>query len=740
MFNILKIIKEIKTNMVISKEVELGGRTLRIETGKLAKQAGGSAVVQYGETVVLCTAVSAEEEKEGIDFFPLQVEYREKASAVGKIPGGFFKREGKPSEKEVLSARLIDRPIRPLFPESFKFETQVICGVYSSDKENDADVLGAVGASAALMVSDIPFDGPIGEVRIGRVNGGFIVNPTQTQLEQSDMDLVVAGTDDSIVMVEGEAKEVSETDLLNAIKLAHENIKLICKIQFELRDECGKPKREVKPVEINEEMEKDVKDFCYEKIKELDRTVLTKDERHSRSKALLDTLIESLKEKYPEQEPKISELYHDLQYVDMRQMILDEGNRLDGRGSEDIRPISCEVGVLPRNHGSSLFTRGETQSLTSLTLGTKMDEQIIDGLLPESTKTFMLHYNFPPFSVGEVGRVTGPGRREIGHGHLAERSLKNMLPSNGDFPYTIRLVSDILESNGSSSMATVCAGTLALMDGGVKIKRPVAGIAMGLIKEEDKVAVLSDILGNEDHFGDMDFKVCGTTEGITGFQMDIKIKGISFEIMEQALQQAKEGRMHILGIMKETIAEPREELSSYAPRLYQLTIPVEMIGAVIGPGGKTIRHIIEKSGAEINIEDDGKVVIAAVSGESAKIAQGMIEKIVELPVKGKIYTGIVTKTTDFGAFVEILPGKEGLLHISQIDVKRINKVEDVLKRGDEVTVKLLDIDPDTGKMSLSKKVLMEGYKEEENKPRERREHRPQRHDRHERHERHDKKN
>jgi polyribonucleotide nucleotidyltransferase len=722
--------------MVISKEIELGGRTLRIETGRLAKQAGGSALVQYGETVVLCTAVSAETEMEGIDFFPLQVEYREKTAAVGKIPGGFFKREGKPSEKEVLSARLIDRPIRPLFPEEYKYETQVVCTVYSSDKENDADVLGSVGASVALMISDIPFDGPIGELRIGRVNGEFVVNPTQTQLETSDMDLVVAGTEDSIVMVEGEAKEVSEADLLAAIKLAHENIKSLCKLQHEIRSECGKPKREVKPAERADELENEVKDFCYEKIKEQDRTVMTKDERHNKSKELLDSLQESLKEKYPEQESKISALYHDLQYVDMRQMILEEGKRLDGRGTEDIRPITCEVGVLPRNHGSSLFTRGETQSLTSLTLGTKMDEQIIDGLLPESTKTFMLHYNFPPFSVGETGRIGGPGRREIGHGYLAERSLENMLPPETEFPYTIRLVSDILESNGSSSMATVCAGSLALMDGGVKIKRPVAGIAMGLIKEGEKVAILSDILGNEDHFGDMDFKVCGTNEGITGFQMDIKIKGISFEIMEQALQQAKEGRMHILSIMKETIAEPRESISTFAPHLYQLTIPVEMIGAVIGPGGKTIRHIIEKSGAEINIEDDGQVVIAAVSGESAKIAQSMIERIVEVPVKGKIYTGIVTKTTDFGAFVEILPGKEGLLHISQIDIKRVNKVEDVLKRGDEVTVKLLDIDTETGKMSLSKKVLMEGYKEEEDRPRERREHRaPPRRDRHERHDR-----
>jgi len=724
--------------MVITKEIELGGRLLKIETGRLARQAGGSALVQYGDTVVLCTAVSDEVEREGIDYFPLQVEYREKTAAVGKIPGGFFKREGKPSEKEILSARLIDRPIRPMFPENFKCETQVICSVYSSDKENDADVLGAVGASAALMISDIPFDGPIAEVRVGRVDGVFVINPTQTQLVTSDMDLVVAGTDDSVVMVEGEGKEVSEADLLSAIKLAHENIKLLCKLQIELRDECGKSKREVKPVEKNEELFNEIKALCFDKLKELDRTVMTKEERHNKNKAIYESVQEALKEKYPEQEEKISEIYADFQYKDMRTMILDEAKRLDGRKTTDIRPITCEVGVMPRNHGSALFTRGETQSLTSLTLGTKMDEQIIDGLFAESKKSFMLHYNFPPFSVGETGRMTGPGRREIGHGHLAERSLKNMLPDDADFPYTIRLVSDILESNGSSSMATVCAGSLALMDGGVHIKRPVAGIAMGLIKEGDKVAVLSDILGNEDHFGDMDFKVCGTAEGITGFQMDIKIKGISFEIMEQALLQAKEGRMHILGIMTQTLPEARESISSYAPHLYTIMVPVEMIGAVIGPGGKMIRHIIEKSGAEINIEDDGQVVIAAVSGESAKIAQSMIEKIVELPVKGKVYTGVVVKTTDFGAFVEILPGKEGLLHISQIDIKRVNRVEDVLKRGDEVVVKLLDIDPDTGKMSLSKKVLMEGYKEEEERPRERRESRP-RNDRDNRHDRGDRK-
>jgi polyribonucleotide nucleotidyltransferase len=699
--------------MYLSKEIELGGKILRIETGKLAKQANGSALVTYGETVVLCTVVSAEEEIEGADFFPLQVEYREKTSAVGKIPGGFFKREGKPSEKEILSGRLIDRPIRPLFPESYKYETQVISSVYSSDSENDSDVLGAVGASAALMISDIPFDGPIGEVRVGRVNGEFIINPTHTQLKESDMDLVVAGTEDSIVMVEGEGKEVGESDLLNAIKFAHENIKALCKIQVELKNEINKPKRNYKTPEENKELVNDVKSFCFDKLKELHRTILTKEERHNQNKALFEGLQESLKEKYPEQEALIGKIYHDLQYEDMRAMILDESRRLDGRGTSDVRPITCEVGVLPRNHGSSLFTRGETQSLTSMTLGTKMDEQIIDGLFPESTKTFMLHYNFPPFSVGETGRFTGPGRREIGHGHLAERSLKNMLPADDEFPYTIRLVSDILESNGSSSMATVCAGTLALMDGGVKIKRPVAGIAMGLIKEGEKVAVLSDILGNEDHFGDMDFKVCGTTEGITGFQMDIKIKGISFEIMEKALEQAKAGRMHILGIMNETISEARPTISSYAPHLYSMTVPVDMIGAVIGPGGKSIRHIIEQSGAEINIEDDGTVTIAAVSGDSAAIARGMIEKITEVPVKGKIYTGKVTKTTDFGAFVEILPGKEGLLHISQIDLKRVNKVEDVLKRGQEVTVKLLEIDPETGKMSLSRKVLLEGYSEEE---------------------------
>jgi polyribonucleotide nucleotidyltransferase len=698
--------------MITTKEIDLGGRILKLETGKLAKQANGAVLATYGDTMVLCTVVSEEEPAEGYDYFPLQVEYREKTAAVGRIPGGFFKREGKPSEKEVLSARLIDRPIRPLFPELYMCETQIVCGVYSSDQENDADVIAAVGASAALMISDIPFYGPIGEVRVGRVNGEFIVNPTHSQLKESDMDLIVGGTEDSVVMVEGDAKEASETDLLNAIKFAHENIKKLCKAQKEMAEDCGKPKREVPAADINHELLVEVKDLVEAKIKEIHRSPKSKEERSKSSKELLEHLRETLKEKYPELEKGVISAYEDIKYSDTRNMIINEGIRLDGRGTKDIRQITCEIGVLPRNHGSSLFTRGETQSLTSLTLGTKMDQQRIDGLLPEEDKSFMLHYNFPPFSTGETGRISGPGRREIGHGHLAERSLEQMLPVENDFPYTIRIVSDILESNGSSSMATVCAGTLALMDGGVPIKKPVAGIAMGLIKEGDQFVVLSDILGDEDHFGDMDFKVCGTSEGITGFQMDIKVKGISFEIIETALQQAKEGRLHILSVMKEAIAEPRANLSPYAPHLYTMKVPVDMIGAVIGPGGKNIRHIIEESGAEINIEDDGTVTIAAVSGESASIAQSMIAKITEVPEKGKIYKGKVVKTTDFGAFVEILPNKEGLLHISQIDTKRIKKVEDVLKRGDVVTVKVLEIDKETGKISLSRKVLLE---EEEKK-------------------------
>lgn len=693
--------------MVTVKEIELGGRTLRLETGKLAKQASASVLAAYGDTVVLCTVVGADTVKEGQDYFPLQVEFREKTAAVGKIPGGFFKREARPSEKEILTARLIDRPIRPLFPEDYMCETQVICTVYSSDQENDADVIAAIGASAALMVSSLPFEGPMSEVRVGRINGEFIVNPTHTQLKDSDMDMIIGGTADSIVMVEGDSKESSEADILEAIKFAHENIKRLCEFQKEFAAERNVVKRAIAPVEVNQPLIDEVKSLAAKTIGEIHRGDVTKDERSQKYKELYESIVESLKEKYPEQEKVIAKAFDDIQYYDMREMILSEGRRLDGRKTTDIRAITCEVGYLPRNHGSALFTRGETQSLTSMTLGTKSDQQIIDGLMPEEKRKFMLHYNFPPFSTGENGRYSSTGRREIGHGHLAQRSLEGMLPSAEDFPYTIRIVSDILESNGSSSMATVCAGTLAMMDGGVPIKRAVAGIAMGLIKEGDRVAVLSDILGNEDFLGDMDFKVCGTTEGITGFQMDIKIKGVSFEIMEKALAQAKDGRMHILKIMNEAIAEPRASISEYAPHLYTMTVPIDMIGAVIGPGGKNIRNIIELSGAEINIDDDGTVVIAALSGESAAIAQSMIAKITEVPEKGKTYQGKVVKTTDFGAFVEILPGKEGLLHISQIDKKRVAKVEDVLKRGDKITVKVLEVDKATGKVSLSHKAVME---------------------------------
>jgi polyribonucleotide nucleotidyltransferase len=691
--------------MVRTKDIEVDGRVLSIETGKFAKQADGAVMVRYADTMVLATVVSAKDAVEGQDFVPLQVEYREKTSAAGKIPGGFFKREGRPTEKEILSSRLIDRPIRPLFPKNYRYETQVLVTVYSSDQEHDADVLGAIGASAALLISDVPFDGPIAEVRVGRVDGKHVINPTLAQLEKSDMDLVVAGTAESVVMVEGEAKETSEVEFLEAMKVAHEAIKRIISAQLEFAQGIAKPKRRIETDAVDPALMAEVSTLAGERIKSLNRSVLSKDERSKQREGVETELKQQLAEKYPEKEHLVSQLLHDIEREDMRLMILNEGRRLDGRPLTEIRPITCEVGLLPRTHGSSLFTRGETQSLTTVTLGTKPDEQLIEGLFPESTKRFMLHYNFPPFSVGEVGRVGGPGRREIGHGNLAERALKNLVPPETEFPYTIRVVSDILESNGSSSMATVCAGSLALMDGGVPIQKAVAGIAMGLVKEQDRVAILSDILGNEDHLGDMDFKVAGTRDGITAFQMDIKIKGISFEILERALQQAREGRLKILDVMDQTIARPRKDISSYAPRLTSLKIPVDMIGAVIGPGGKTIRHIVQESGAEVNIEEDGTVVIASVNKESTDRAREMIERITELPEVGKVYKATVRKIMDFGAFCEFLPGKEGLLHISQIDTRRINKVSDVLKVGDVVEVRLIKID-DEGRVNLSRKVLL----------------------------------
>ena len=690
--------------MVITKEVEIGGKVLSIETGRYAKQANGAVMVRYGDTMVLVTAVAAAEAKEDQDFFPLQVEYREKTSAAGKFPGGFMKREGRPTEKEILSSRLVDRPIRPLFPSAYKNETQIIAFVFSYDGENDSDVLAAVGASAALAISDIPFDGPIAEVRIGRIDGQFIVNPTHQQLAVSEMELVVAGTTDSIMMVEGEAKEISEAVLLEALSFAQKEIGKIVDLQNELKAAVGKAKRVVEEVKLDENLVKDVEDLAKEKYSKIVSTVLAKEERSDANKALGDEVKAALAEKYPEQEKVIGAILHDIEKDLMRKRILAEGLRLDGRNTKQIRPITVELGLLPRTHGSALFTRGETQSLTTVTLGTKNDEQIIDGLREEYTKKFLLHYNFPPFSVGEVGRMSGVGRREIGHGNLAERALKVMIPAAEAFPYTVRVISDILESNGSSSMATVCAGSLALMDAGVPVPKSVAGIAMGLVKEGDDYAVLSDILGNEDHLGDMDFKVAGTEDGITAFQMDIKIQGIPFEIMETALAQAKEGRAHILGIMNQAISAPRETVSPYAPSLITMKVETDQIGLIIGPGGKTIQGMQRTFGVDINIEDDGTLNIASPNRENATKCKEYIKRMTATPEVGEVYEGTITKIMEFGAFVEIIPGKEGLLHISQIDNKRVNKVTDYYKEGDKVTVKLIKVE--NGKLSLSRKDLL----------------------------------
>ena len=696
--------------MVVTKEIEFGGKKFSIETGKLARQANGAVMVRYADTMILVSAVASEEAKEDQGFFPLQVEYREKTSAAGKFPGGYIKREGRPSEKEILSARLIDRPIRPLFPENFKNETQIIAMVYSHDGENDADVLGMVGASAALCISNIPFDGPMASVRVGRINGELIINPTFSQLKESDLEILVAGTDDSIMMVEGEASEISEQELLTVLKFAHDAVKKIVQLQVELINEVGKSKMSLPENKIDESLMNDVLELASSKFREIVYSILTKEERSAKNKELSTSVKEALAEKYPEQEKVIGEVLHDLEKELMRKRILEDGIRLDGRNTKQIRPITIELGVLPRTHGSALFTRGETQSLTSLTLGSKNDEQTVDGLTEEYSKKFMLHYNFPPFCVGEVGRMTGVGRREIGHGHLAERALKMVLPKDDVFPYTSRLISDILESNGSSSMATVCAGSLSLMDGGVPIRKAVAGVAMGLVKENDKFAVLSDILGNEDHLGDMDFKVAGTSDGITAIQMDIKIKGISFEIMEVALQQALAGRVHILGVMNEAIAQAREQLSPYAPRLITMKVETDQIGLIIGPGGKTIQGMQRLFGVDIVIEEDGTVNIASPDKESAQKCKEYIKKMTATPEVGEIYDGVVTKIMDFGAFVEILPGKEGLLHISQIDNKRVNKVTDYFKEGDKVTVKLLKVE--NGKFSLSRKELLNDNKHE----------------------------
>ncbi|HEC98470.1 MAG TPA: polyribonucleotide nucleotidyltransferase [Nitrospirae bacterium] len=683
---------------------EIRGHQLIIETGELAKQSDGSVLISYGDTVVLATAVASKRERKDLDFFPLTIDYQEKAYSAGKIPGGFFKREGKPSEKEVLSSRLIDRPIRPLFPDGFRSETQGIASVISFGDENVSDILGITGISTALMISDIPFDGPVSAVRVGRIDGKLVVCPALEELEKMELNFVVAGTDDAVMMVEGSAVEVSEEIVLEAIDSAHEEIKKINTIQRRLAEVCGKPKRQINSVEIDEALKKEVGSFVIDRMKETLR-IPSKMKRQEELDLLLEEVLEKFASEEEDRAKEISGIFHDIEKDLVRRMIIEEGVRADGRRPEDIRHIYGKVGFLPKVHGSALFVRGETQALVAVTLGTSADEQRIDALEGETFKSFMLHYNFPPFSVGEVKRLGFTGRREIGHGALAEKALKPVIPSKEKFPYTIRIVSDILESNGSSSMATVCGATLALMDAGVPIETPVAGIAMGLIHESDKTVILSDILGLEDHLGDMDFKVTGTKKGVTAFQMDVKISGITRQIMESALEQARAGRFHILEKMNETLSESRKDLAPNAPRIYTLQIKPEKIRDVIGVGGKVIRGITEQTGVKIDINDTGLINIASADEASAMKAKEIIEGIVQDVEVGRIYMGKVKKIVDFGAFMEVLPGVEGLLHISQISDERVGKVTDVINYGDEFSVKVIEID-DMGRLKLSRKEAL----------------------------------
>ena len=690
--------------MILRKEREIGGRTLTVEIGRMAKQANGSALIRYADTMVLVTATASKDVREDIDFFPLSVEYQEKTYAAGKIPGGFFKREGRPSEKEILSARLIDRPLRPLFPDNYRNDTQIAAFVISSDQENDADILGTLGASISLSISDIPFNGPIASVRVGRIAGQFVLNPTFTQLDESDLELVIAGTGDSILMVEGEAHEIGEQDMIEALEFGHNALKDLIDLQMEIISELSAEKMEVVapefPPELSDQLEKLGRDQIKEAIQ-----ITEKKSRHDKLNLVRDEIIEKLGEEYEEFLSAIKDYLHTIEKEEVRKMILQENRRLDGRGMDEIREINCEVGVLPRAHGSALFTRGQTQSLAATTLGTKIDEQLVENLEGESSKSYMLHYNFPPFSVGEVRPFRGPGRREIGHGNLAERSLKPILPSDDSFPYTIRIVSDILESNGSSSMATVCAGSLSLMDAGVPTKCHVAGIAMGLIKENSDVKILTDILGDEDHLGDMDFKVAGTKEGITAFQMDIKIAGINFEIMKTALENARKARVKILEMMDAAIGQPRADISPYAPRILTLMVPTDKIGEIIGPSGKNIRAIIEETGAKIDIDDSGLTVIASPDVNMAQKAKEKIEAIIAVPETGKVYHATIKRIMNFGAFAEFMPGKEGLIHISELDLKRVNNVTDIVKIGDKVDVVLKEVDRE-GRYNLSRKEFL----------------------------------
>lgn len=695
------------------KVIELGdGRTITLQTGKLARQADGAVMLKLGRTILLATVVSAKEARENVDFMPLSVEYKEKFASIGRFPGGFMKREARPGDNEILISRLVDRALRPLFPADYHAETFVTIDLISADKDTMPDALAGLAASAALAVSDIPFNGPISESRIARVDGKFIINPTFTEAEKADINLLVGATIDNILMVEGEMDEVSEAEMLEAMKLAHEAIKVQCRAQLELMEMAGKSEKrdyshEVNDEELREKIRKELYDKCYQ----IAGSVKEKHERSEAFSKVKDDFIESLPEEPEADTALIGRYFHDVQKEAVRNLILDKGVRLDGRKTDEIRPIECEIDFLPAAHGSALFTRGETQSLTTVTLGTKLDEKMIDEVLRKGKDKFVLHYNFPPFSTGDARPVRGLSRREVGHGNLAHRALKGMVPNDSENPYAIRIVSDILESNGSSSMATVCAGSLALMDAGIKMKKPVSGIAMGLISDtgSGKHAILSDILGDEDHLGDMDFKVAGTRDGITATQMDIKVDGLPYEILAKALEQARTGRLHILDRIVETISEPRPDMKPHAPRIEQIKIPKDMIGAIIGPGGKIIQDIQAKSNTTIVVEEIdsfGYVDVFAENKDSIEIAMRMIKGIIAVPEVGTVYKGKIKSIVAFGAFVEILPGKEGLLHISEIDWKRTNAVEDVLKEGEEVEVKLIDVDHKTGKLKLSRKALL----------------------------------
>ena len=714
----------------INTTFDLGdGRQVTIETGKLAKQADGSAVVKMGNTMLLATVCCKKDAAENVDFMPLQVEYQEKYGAVGRFPGGFFKREARPSEYEILIARLVDRALRPLFPSNFHAETQVLVTLISGDTNNLPDALACLAASSALAVSNIPFEGPISEVRVGRVNGQMMINPTVEQMENSDIDMIVAASMDTIMMVEGEMKEISEQDMVDALNFAHQAIKIQCQAQLDLaaKVEKANPKREYCHEHNDEELRERVNKETYDKVYAIAKSFMGKHERNDAFDAVYAEFMETIpEEEREEKEPMVQRYYHDMQYHAMRNMILNDRVRLDGRKMDEIRPIWIETDYLPSAHGSAIFTRGETQALATCTLGTKLDEQVIDGAIIEGTNRFLLHYNFPPFSVGEVKAIRSTGRREIGHGNLANRALKPMIPfDDPEFPYTVRIVSDILESNGSSSMATVCAGTLALLDCGVKMKKPVSGIAMGLITDEEtgKYAILSDILGDEDHLGDMDFKVCGTEDGITACQMDIKINGLSSERMAEALEQAKRGRLFILNKIKEAMPAPREDYKPFVPRIVQMKVPKEFIGAIIGPGGKIIQEMQRETNTTINIEEVGEfgvVDIAAANVDDINAAIAKIKAITQVPEVGEVYKGVVKSILPFGAFIEFIPGQDGMMHISEMEYRRLESFDGILSVGDEIEVKLIAIDEKTGKYKLSHKALLpkpEGYVEPERKPR-----------------------